>query len=331
MISIKRQWVASAISLTAITVLSLLITPQIANAQAYPNKSLKLILAYPPGGATDFIARTLADKLGTKLGQSVVVENKPGGGTLIAAQAFVGAPADGYTLMLADLGTLSLNPSLYKKLPYDVDKQFQPVSMVAKLPLALTVHPNVPAKTMREFLEYAKSKGELNYASPGVGSPHHVAMELLKQKTGLKATHIPYKGAGPAVTDLVAGVIPFMYLDLASGLTHMKADKLRPLAIGGSSRPGALPNLPTLKEAGYGGVEAHAWQGIFVNTGTSKDVVDRLHKELVAIITSDDFKTKLSNMGIDAISSTPAEFSDYIKSETAAWGKVIKDNNISVE
>ncbi len=231
-------------------------------AQSYPSKPVRLIVPSPPGGGTDFFARLVGTKMAEGLGQQVVVENRPGAATIIGAEAAAKSPADGYTLLLGDTATLAVNPSLYRKLPYDPQKDFAPISLTGRFALLLVVNPSsLNVKSIRELVaEAKKSPGKLDFASPGPGSPHHLAMELFMQQTGTKMNHVPYKGAGPAVQDLLGGQVPVMFLDLAAGRPHVLAGKLKALGVASPKRIAPLPDVPTVAESGAPGFEAWAWQ-----------------------------------------------------------------------
>lgn len=304
-----------------------------ANAQAYPTKPVTLIVPYPPGGGTDFFARTVGQKMADSLGQSVVVDNRPGAATIIGAQLVAKAPADGYTVLLGDTATYAVNVSLYKKLPYDPLKDFAPVSLTGRFALLLVVNPSViPVNSVKELIEQAKKQpGKIDYASPGPGSPHHLAMELFKQRTGIDVTHVPYKGAAPAVQDLLGGRIPVMFLDLAAGAPQIKGGKLKALAVASPRRIAALPDLATVDESGVPGFEAWAWQGLVVPAATSKEIIAKLNAAYANAINDPSVRQKIVEAGIDPLQSTPQQLTDHIKSETAKWAKVIKDGNITVE
>jgi tripartite-type tricarboxylate transporter receptor subunit TctC len=306
---------------------------QSADAQVYPAKPLRLIVPYPAGGGTDFFARTVGAQLSTQLGQQVVVENRPGAATIVGAEAVAKSAPDGYTLLLGDTATFAVNSSLYKKLPYDPQKDFVPVSLTGRFALLLVVNPaRLNAGTVQELVELAKkTPGKIDYASPGPGSPHHLAMEMFKQRTGTQFTHVPYKGAGPAIQDLLGGQVSLMFLDLAAGAPQIKSGKLKALAVASDRRIQALPELPTVAESGIPGFEAWAWQALAVPAGTPRAIVERLNAEFRKTIGAPDIRQKLIDAGIDPLQSTPEEAAAYAKSETAKWAKVIADGPITVE
>ena len=317
---------------TACAVVAALLTCM-AHAQVYPAKPLRLVVPYPAGGGTDFFARTVGAQLSTQLGQPIVVENRPGAATIVGAEAVAKSAPDGYTLLLGDTATFAVNSSLYKKLPYDPQKDFVPVSLTGRFALLLVVNPTrLTANTVQELVEEAKkAPGKIDYASPGPGSPHHLAMEMFKQRTGTQFTHVPYKGAGPAIQDLLGGQVSLMLLDLAAGAPQIKSGKLKALAVASDRRIQALPDLPTVAESGLAGFEAWAWQALAVPAGTPRAIVERLNAEFRKAIGTPEIRQKLIDAGIDALQSSPEEATAYAKSETAKWAKVIADGRITVE
>src|SRR4051812_39758381 len=250
-------------------------------AQDYPAKPVRLIVPYPPGGGTDFFARLVGAKIAEGLGQQMLIENRPGAATIIGAEAAAKSPADGYTILLADSGTLAANPSLYRKLPYDPQKDFAPISLTARFALLLVANPSrLNAGSPKEFIDEAKkAPGKLDFASPGPGSPHHLAMALFMQQAGIAVNHIPYKGAAPAVQDLLGGQVPVMFLDLATARPHVQTGKLKALGVASPRRLASLPDVPTLAESGLPGFEAWAWQGLLAPAGTPAAVLMRLRTE----------------------------------------------------
>jgi tripartite-type tricarboxylate transporter receptor subunit TctC len=301
-------------------------------AQNYPVKTIRVIVPYPAGGATDFFARLVFPKMGEALGQSVVVENRPGAGTAIGASEVARSAPDGYTLLLGDAGTYAFNPTLYKKLSYDPTKDFAPVSLTGRFALILAVNPATSAKSVQEFVAVAKSQpGKINYGAPGPGSPIHLAMEFFKQRAGLDMTPIPYKGGADAMNDLLGGRISAMFLDIASGLPQIKGGKLRALAVASAKRVTALPDLPTIGESGYPGFEAWAWQGFVAPAKTPRPIIMRLNAEFAKVMSDPTIKQRLSESGFEPQTSTPEEFSSYMKSEIAKWAKVIRESNVSLD
>ena len=304
-----------------------------AQAQVYPAKQVKLVVPYPAGGGTDFFARTVGAQLAIQLGQPVVVENRPGAATIIGAEAVAKSAPDGYTLLLGDTATFAVNPSLYKKLPYDPSKDLTAVTMTGRFALLLVVNPaKLKAGSVKELVEMAKqASGKIDYASPGPGSPHHLAMEMFKQRTGTEFNHVPYKGAAPAIQDLLSGQVSLMFLDLAAGAPQIKAGKLKALAVAGDKRIAALPDLVTVSEAGVEGFEAWAWQVLAVPENTPRDIVAKLNAEYRKAIAIPELRQKLIDAGIDPLQSSPQDASAYIRSETLKWAKVISEGKITVE
>ena len=302
-------------------------------AQTYPAKPIRLIVPYPPGGGTDFFARLVGAKMSEHIGQPIVVENRPGAATIIGAEAAAKAPADGYTLLLADSTTLAVNPSLYRKLPYDPQKDFAPISLTARFAMLLVVNPTLDkSKTVRELVDEAKAApGKINFASVGAGTTHHLAMELFMQRTGIKLNHIPYKGAAPAVQDLVGGQVPVMFLDLAAGGPQIRAGKIRALAVASPKRITPLPDVPTVAESGVPGFEAWAWQGLVAPAGTPREALEKVRAQYSKAVADAGVRQKLTEAGVEPLTSSPEELAGYIKSETAKWASVIKDGNIKVE
>jgi tripartite-type tricarboxylate transporter receptor subunit TctC len=303
-----------------------------ARADNYPSKSIRLIVPYPPGGGSDTFARVIAPKLSNALGQQFIVDNRPGAATIVGAEFVAKAPADGYTLLLGDNSTYAVNSSLYKKLPYSPMVDFAPISLTAKFSLLLVVNPSMPANKLSEFVAYAKSRPkQINFASPGAGSPHHLAMELFADRAGIQMTHVPYKGGAPAAQDLLAGVIPAMVLDYATAAQHIQSGKLRAIAALSDKRLDQLKELPTIAESGYPGFEAWAWQGIVVPAKTPEDIVQRLNAEIVKVALDKDVQAKISEIGGEFKSSTPSAMMSYMRSETDKWAKIIKEANISID
>lgn len=304
-----------------------------ASAQtSYPTKPVRLVVPYPPGGATDFFARTVFGKVGDVLGQSVVIENKPGAGTTIGSEMVAASAPDGYTLLIGDMGTFALNASLYNNLRYDPQKAFAPISLTGQFPLLLVVNPAaLPVKDMREFLAYAKAHpGKVNYAAPGPGSPLHVAMELLKQKAGLEMVGVPYKGGADAINDLLSGQVHAMFLDIATAQAQLKGGRLKALAIASDKRRPASPDLPTVIESGVPGVEVYAWQGFVAPAGTPRDVIEKLNGAFAAAMRDPGVKQRLAEAQVEPLTGTPEEFSKHMASETLRWADVIKTSNISL-
>lgn len=302
-------------------------------AQDYPARPIEWVVPYPAGGGTDIVARALGDKMSKSLGQTIVVANKPGAATAIGAAYAARAKPDGYTVVTGDTATLAANPSLYPGLAYDPAKDFASIGLMARFAMILAVNPDaVPAKTLDEFVAWAKGQSSgVDYASPGAGSPHHLATELFKQRTGLNLVHIPYKGAAPAVQDVVGGQVPFMFVDSAAGKQFIEAGRLRPIAVASAERLESLPDVPTLIESGIEGFEAYAWQGLLAPAGTPQPAIDKLGAALREALESDDIKQQFETMGLEAIPSTPAEMDKYAAEEREKWGALIKEAGITVQ
>lgn len=304
-----------------------------AAAQAgYPAKPVRIIVGFPPGQATDIIARIVADKLSARLGQSFFVDNKPGAAGIIGTEIAMKAPADGYTLQMSSSGPLAVNPGLYAKLPYDPVRDFQPISLSATVPLFLVVHPSVSATNVKELVALAKSQpGKLNYASGGSGVTNHLVMEMFKHAAGLDMAHVPYKGGPPAVTDLIAGQVSLMFETGPGILPHVRSGKLRALGVGSVRRSAATPDLPTVAEQGFPGFDGVAWIGLVAPAGVPRPIVDRLAAETAAIIALPDVRERMLALGAEPGSGTPDDFAAYMKSEILKWGKVIKESGARVE
>ena len=301
-------------------------------AQTYPAKPIRWIVPYPAGGGSDVIARTIGVPLSASLGQTVVVDNRPGAATIIGAEIIARSPADGYTIATADSATLLFNPYLYAKFPYDPLKDFAYVAMIGRFPLLLVAHPSVPAKTTKELIDYAKANpGKLNYASPGNGSPHHMAMVMFEDVTGINFTHVPYKGAATAVQDLLAGEVQVMFLDLASGSQHIGAGKLKVFGAGWPKRLEARPDVPTLSETGVKGFEAYAVQGVVAPARTPREVVAQPNSEINKVVRSPEVSRRFAEMGTIPSVGTPEEFMAVARKENEIWGRLIKAKGIRID
>lgn len=309
---------------------SAMLTPRVVFSQE--NRPIEWVLGYAAGGGSDAVARTVAEAMGKTLGQPIIVNNKPGAATNIAA-AYAAASKDyGHILFTADFATLAVNPWIFSKLPYNADRDFVPVGMLARFPLLLVVAPNVPARNLTEFLAWIKeSPNAVSYASAGVGSPHHLAGELLRERTGLKLQHVAYRGAAPAVQDLLGGQIPFGIIDTASVQQYITTGKLRALGVASPTRLALSPDIPTLAEQGLTGFTAYAWQGLVVPSGTSPETVERLSKALQAALDSTSVKARFQALALEAMPGTPQQMTQYVKVERERWGKVIQANGIKVE
>jgi tripartite-type tricarboxylate transporter receptor subunit TctC len=310
--------------------LALLAAPLL--AWSFPTRTIEWVVPYPAGGGSDVVARVVAEQMSKTLGQNIVILNKPGAATNIGADHVARAAPDGHTVLTADTATLAANPFLYNKLTYDAEKDLAPVGLMARFPLLLVVHPDVPAKNLKEFTTWAKAQaGGVNYASPGTGSPHHLATELFRDSTGLKLTHVPYKGAAPAVQDVMGGQVPFMFVDTAAGAPHIASGKLRAIAVASPKRVEGFDAVPTLAEQGLAGFEAYAWQGMAVPSGTPAAAITALNKALVAALGSAPVKERFKTLGLETIPGTPQQMAAYAKAEREKWGKVIRDGNIKLD
>jgi tripartite-type tricarboxylate transporter receptor subunit TctC len=303
-----------------------------AHGQAYPSKPLRLVVPFPPGGSADILGRALAQKLTEGLGQPVVVENRPGAGTAIAAEAVAKSPGDGYTLMLGTVSSHAINPALNPKLPFDPVRDFTPIAPVASIPFAMLVHPSVPVKDVREFVAYARRQpGRLDYSSAGSGTSNHLAGELFEAITGTHLVHIPYRGSAPALQDLIAGRVALMFDLVLTAAPHVKSGAVRALAVTGAKRSPVLPDLPTVAESGLPGYEVSAWFGVFAPAGVPQPVVARLNAEIVKAMSAPDLHQRLVTQGAEPVTGSPAEFAAYLKSEIAKWAKVTKDAGMKPE
>ena len=290
------------------------------------------IVPYPAGGGTDIVARTLQVGMSKTLGQDIVVQNKPGAATAIGAEFVAHSKADGYTLLSADTATLSANPPLYPHLGYDPQRDFAPIGMMARFNMILVVNPSIPVHDMKEFIAWVKAqKHGVQYATPGTGSPHHLAGALFALRTGLDLVNVPYRGAAPAIQDVMSGQVPVMFVDSASGKQYIADGKLRALAVASKKRLDILPNVPTLIESGLPGFEAYAWQGLVAPKGTPEDVVNKLNEALNETLKSPDVIAKFKGLGLEITPSTPRQLDDYARAERTKWTKVIKDAHITIE
>lgn len=303
-----------------------------AGAQSYPERAITWVVPYSAGAGTDTVARLLAKAVGDDLGQSIIVENRPGAATRIGADYVVRSKPDGYTVMTADNATLAINPALYSDLSYDPEKDFTFISTIVRLPLLLIAHPDVPANNVSELLEYAKKNpGRLNYGSPGTGSPHHMAMELFKNQTGLDAMHVPYKGAAPALNDVISGQVDIMFLTLSSSLAQMKAGRIKVLGSATTERLAEAPEIPTLSEQGVEGFDASAWQGVVAPAGTPEEVVQTLNASLNRALQDEDLKKQLAAGGLEPMPGTPKEFADYTHEEIQRMKDLVKAQNLKAD
>jgi tripartite-type tricarboxylate transporter receptor subunit TctC len=301
-------------------------------AQTYPDKPVHLIVPFSAGSAVDTLARIPAQKLSELWGHPIVVDNRIGANTIIGTEAAAKAPADGYTLLLTNDAALATNPALYPKLPYDPLRDFAPITLAASIPVILVAHVSQPFTTVKELIAYAKAHpGELHYASGGNGSAQHVPMEMFKQIAGIDLVHVPYKGLGPAFNDVVSGQVPLMFAGLSNAPAHIKAGRIRALAIGAAKRSSAMPDLSTMQEAGVPGFDYSAWAGILAPAGTPAAIVQKVNADWARAIAVPEVREKLVALGFDLSATTPAEFGEMIRREMAKVAKVVKDANIRVD
>lgn len=323
----------SSTALARVLALGLLIclAGSVAAQPAYPGKPMRFVVPFPPGGSTNFVARLVGQKLGESLGQQVIIDNRPGGNTVIGNEAVAKSAADGYTLLLAT-STLVISPHLYPNLPYDAFKDFAAVATLIGAEYVLAVHPSVPANNLQELIAYAKSKpGQLNHAAPSSGSVQHLTIELFNMLAGVEIQNILYKGGGPAVTDLIGGQVQLSFASPVSVIPHIKSGRLKAIAITGATRFAALPLVPTLNEAGLPGVDTKTWFGVVVPAGTPKAVIDKLAAEIAKILVMPEIKREIANQGMDPFISTPEQFAALMKADSAKFGKIIKSANIKLE
>ena len=308
------------------------LTPVIAQAQSWPARPVRVVIAFAPGGGADIVGRAVSQHLSDRLGQPFVVENRGGAGGMIGTELVAKAPADGYTLLFGQQGPNAINPSLYAKVPYDALRDFAPVTQATSYPYVIATHPAMPFATFRDMLTAAKAKpSSLSYGTAGLGSSAQLAGELLQRQAEVKLNHIPYKGAGPALVDAVAGQVSMVFGDAASTSAQVRAGKLRALAVTGTTRLPLLPEAPTVAEAGLPGYEATAWHGWLAPAGTPVAIVNRLHSEVAAILRLPDIRERLARDGIEAVGSTPEQFAAYLRAEVDKWGKVVRDAGIRLE
>ena len=298
-------------------------------AQEYPNRPIRIVVPNPPGGSNDLLAREIGRGLTQRLGQTVVVDNRPGAGGNIGAEIVAKAPPDGYTILMA-ANTFVINPSMVKQLPFDVQRDFAPVTLAAMIPFALVVHPEVPAKNVRELIAYARANpGKLNYATPGLGTPHHLSAEMFKTMANIDMVHVPFKGAAEMVPELLAGRVHVIFGAINSLLPHMKTGRLRALAVGETKRAAVAPEVPTMSEAGLPGYQVEVWLGILAPGGTPGAIVNKLNSEIIAVLK--EVRERVAVHGLETIGSTPDEFATVIRNDLPRWAKVVRDAGIKPE
>jgi len=296
-------------------------------AQNFPTRSIRFLVGFAPGGSTDIVARLIAQKMSETIGQQVVVDNRTGAGGIIAAEILAKSPPDGHTIFACTTGNFAIQPFLYKTLPFNPDKDLVPVTQTGSLPYIIVVHPSLPVRNVRDFIAFAKARpGQLNFASSGVGSASHLSPELFKSMAGIDLVHVPYKGTGQALGDLLAGQVVMMFDQPVSTLPHVKTGKLRVLAITSSKRFPTLPEIPTVAESGIPGFEAISWAGACTSPGTPKEIVNRLQSEIAKVLKLPDIRERLLRDGIEPIGSTPEQFQAHIEREKLKWSKVVRDS-----
>lgn len=305
--------------------------PAFGQGTQYPEKPIRIVVPYPPGGFNDTLARTLAGKLQTSWGQPVVVDNKPGGATVIGIDAAAKSAPDGYTLVILPF-SFAVNTSIFRKLPYDTEKDFAPITLAAATANLLVVPPSLPVNSVQELIALAKSRpGGLKYASTGTGSSNHLSMETFKQMAGVDIVHVPYKGSAPAVTDLLGGHVDVMFDNISNVIKHVQSGRLRALAVTTPARSPHAPQLPTVSEAGVPGYEIAVWFGVAAPAGTPKPVVDKLNAEIVKILNQPDVKEKFAAQGVDAVGTTPQQFAAHLREQQAKWATVVRNAGVTPE
>ena len=303
-----------------------------ADAQKYPVRPVRMIVGFPPGGGTDIVGRIVAQKLSESLGQVIVVENRGGATGMLGADIAAKAPPDGYTIMMAHIAAISILPSLYPKMTYDVARDFAPITLAAIGPNLLVVHPSVPARSVKELIALAKARpGQLQYASPGAGSVQHLSGELFKLQAKVDMLHVPYKGSGQSIVDLVAGQVQLDFDSVPPVLPHVRSGRLRALAVTSAKRFSILPEIPTVTEGGVPGFDMSTWWGLVAPAAVNKDIIARLQNETIKLLRQPDVKDKIAFVGADTVGSTAEEFGAFIRSETAKYARIIHDANIKLE
>jgi tripartite-type tricarboxylate transporter receptor subunit TctC len=320
---IFTQAAATVAALAAATLVS---------AQSYPTKSIKMIVPFPPAGSTDISARAVAGKLGERLGQPVVIENRPGAGGNIGGDLAAKAAPDGYTIFVGTVGTNAINQALYSKMPFDHLRDFAPVVLLSTTPNVLVTQPNFPAGSVKDVIDRAKAKpGEMTFASSGAGTSIHLSGELFNSMAGTRMQHIPYKGSGPMLIDLMSGTVNIAFDNLSASMPHIKGGKLKALAVTGSKRSSVLPDLPTISEAGLTGYDSTSWNAIYVPAGTPKEIIDKLNREVRAILESPETRKFFAEQGAEAGGGTPEQLAALTRAETAKWAKVVKESGAKVD
>jgi len=319
-----RWMVAGSLSLTAV----------LAQAQTagYPVKPVRWVVPFPPGGSADLMGRMIGQDLAKALGHQVVIENRAGASAIVGSEYVAKSPADGYTLLQANVSQMTIHPSLYPRLPYDPLKDFAPVTVLGIVTSVMVTTPSLPVASVRDLVALAKKRpGQLNFTSSGAGSSTHLTGELLKQRAGIAMTHINYKGSGPALTDVMAGFVEIMFENLPSALPFINANKLKVLAVTGKDRSPVLKSVPTLAESGFPGFDMVSWQALVAPAGTPRAVVDRLNAEVAKVLKTPEMKEKMTGLGTDVVANSPEQFAQYLREETAKWSKIVRDAGIKLE
>ena len=312
------------LAILAIALPVALAVPSIALAQTYPTKQVRVIVPYPPGGSTDILARVLAEKLTPALGQQMIVENRAGATGMIGAEAVAKSPPDGYTLLMGVNGPITIAPAIRSSMAYDTLKDFAPVILVADAPKLLVINPSIPANTLQEFIAWAKSRPQpISFASAGVGATGHLACEMLKQMGGFEANHVPYKGGGPAVTDVIGGHVQFMFEVMPQLLPHVQAGRLKALGISSPERSKAIPTLPTIAEQGMPGFQSSTWFGILAPAGTPEAVVNRLNAEFAKALAEPDIAKRIADLGATSTPNSPADYARFLRADLEKWRRVV--------
>jgi len=303
-----------------------------AQSAVYPNKPVRWVVPFPPGGSADIMGRMIGQDLAKALGQQVVIENRAGASAIVGSEYVAKSPADGYTMLQANVSQMTIHPSLYPRLPYDPLKDFAPVTVLGIVTSVMVTTPSLPVASVRDLVALAKKRpGQLNFTSSGAGSSTHLTGELLKQRAGIAMTHINYKGSGPALTDVMAGFVEIMFENLPSALPFINANKLKVLAVTGKDRSPVLKSVPTLAESGFPGFDMVSWQALVAPAGTPKGVVDRLNTEVAKVLKTPEMKEKMTGLGTDVVANSPEQFAQYLREETAKWSKIVKDAGIKLE
>ena len=303
-----------------------------AYAQGYPNKPVRWVVPFPPGGSADIMGRMIGQDLSKALGQQVVIENRAGASAIVGSEYVAKSPPDGYTVLQGNVSQMTIHPSLYAKLPYDPLRDFAPITLLGIVSCVVVTTPALPVSSIKELIALAKKRpGQLNFTSSGAGASTHLTGELLKARAGISMTHINYKGSGPALTDVMAGFVEIMFENLPSALPFIAAGKLKVLAVTGKERSPVLPAVPTLAESGFPGFDMVSWQALVAPAATPKPLVDRLHAEVARVLKTAEMKEKMFGLGTEVVGNTPEQFAQYIRDETAKWSKIVKDAGIRLE